>query len=168
MDIINSVLRRRFTLHIETPKLYAESVNIMRKSSSPEVKGNALKVYVYLLKNGPSQLRDIQRGTELSSPSLASYHLSKLIDGGFVRQDEYGMYYADKTSENALEGYQRVGKALVPQLFFLSMVFTILVVFFSFATLFWQGFAPYLVAVCVSMVVVLWFETARVWRKLSL
>ncbi len=140
----------------------------MRKSGSPEVKGNALKVYVYLLKNGPSQLRDIQRGTELSSPSLASYHLSKLIDGGFVRQDEYGMYYADKTSENALEGYQRVGKALVPQLFFLSMVFTILVVFFSFATLFWQGYAPYLVAVCISMVTVLWFETARVWRKLSL
>lgn len=134
-----------------------------------EVKGNALKVYLYLLKHGPSQLRDIQRGTELSSPSLASYHLSKLIESGFVRQDEYGVYFADKeNSEKVIEGYQKVGKAVVPQLFFFSLLFTILAGFFSFAALFWQGYAPFLVAVCISMVVILWFETARVWRKLSL
>jgi hypothetical protein len=137
--------------------------------STQEVKGNALKVYLYLLKHGPSQLRDIQRGTELSSPSLASYHLSKLIEGGFVKQDVYGMYFADKeNSEKVLEGYQKVGKAVVPQLFFFSLLFTILAGFFSFATLFWQGYAFYLVAICISMVVVLWFQTARVWRKLSL
>jgi hypothetical protein len=138
------------------------------QSSESQVRGNALKVYLYLLKHGSSQLRDIQRGTGLSSPSLTSYHLAKLIDGGFVKQDEYGMYFADKSSEKILEGYQRVGKALVPQLFFLSMVFTILVAFFSFAALFWQGYAPYLVAVSISMVVILWFETSRVWRRLSL
>jgi hypothetical protein len=134
-----------------------------------EIKGNALKIYLYLLKHGPSQLRDIQRGTDLSSASLASYHLGKLVDGGFVKQDEYGSYYIEKdASEKVLEGYLKVGKAVVPQLFFFSLLFSILVGFFSFAVLLWQGYAPYLVAVCIGMVIVLWYQTAKVWRKLSL
>jgi len=139
------------------------------RPSNQEVKGNALKVYLYLLKHGPSQLRDIQRGTELSSPALASYHLSKLIDSGFVKQDRYGMYLVDQErSQKVFEGYQKIGKALVPQLFFFSLLFTILTGFFSFATLFWEGYAPFLVAVCISVVAILWFETIRVWRKMSL
>jgi hypothetical protein len=139
------------------------------RPSNQEIKGNALKVYFYLLKHGPSQLRDIQRGTELSSPSLASYHLSKLIESGFVKQDQYGMYMADQeNSQKILEGYQKIGKAIVPQLFFFSLLFTILAGFFSFATLFWEGYAPFLVAICLGVVAILWFETIRVWRKLSL
>ncbi len=133
-----------------------------------EVKGNALKIYLYLLKHGPSQLRDIQRGTNLSSASLASYHLGKLVEGGYVKQDEYGAYFTAKdTSERVLEGYLRVGTTVVPQLFFFSLMFTILVGFFSFAVLFWQGYTLYLVAICVGMVVIFWYETAKLWRKLA-
>jgi hypothetical protein len=155
--------------NIDTPKLFACSQSDEMPPSNQEIKGKALKVYLYLLKNGPSQLRDIQRGTELSSPSLASYHLSKLIDSGFVKQDKYGMYLADKeNSQKVLEGYQKIGKSMVPQLFFFSLLFTILAGFFSFAALFWEGYAPFLVAVCISLVAILWFETIRVWRKLSL
>ena len=137
-------------------------------SASREVKGNTLKVYLYLLKHGPSELRDIQRGAGLSSPSLASYHLSKLLEAGFVVQNNYGIYSALKESADlVLEGYARVGSAVVPQFFFFALLFTILIGFFSFATLFLSGFAPYLVAVGVAMIVVFWFETFRLWRKLA-
>jgi predicted transcriptional regulator len=61
-------------------------------SVSQEVRGNALKVYLYLLRHGPSELRDVQRGVGLSSASLASYHLGKLSEVGFVVQDERGRY----------------------------------------------------------------------------
>ncbi len=137
-------------------------------SVSQEIRGNTLKVYLYLLKHGPSELRDVQRGIGLSSPSLASYHLGKLSEVGFVLQDERGRYFAVKeASDRVLEGYSRMGPAIVPQLFFFALFFTILVAFFSFAALYGSGFTPYLVAVCAAMVLVLWYETVRLWRRLA-
>jgi hypothetical protein len=137
-------------------------------SVSQEVRGNALKVYLYLLKHGPSELRDVQHGVGLSTASLASYHLGKLSDAGFVIQDEHGRYMAVKeTSDKILEGYSKLGPAIVPQLFFFALLFTILTAFFSFEVLYARGFLIYLVAVCVAMVFVFWYETLRLWRRLS-
>ena len=137
-------------------------------SGNQEVRGNTLKVYMYLLRHGPSELRDVQRGVGLSSASLASYHLGKLLEGGFVVQDEQGRYSAVReASYRVLDGYSRVGPAIVPQLFFFALLFTILAAFFSFEALNAQGFTMYLVAVCAVMVLVFWYETLRLWRKLA-
>lgn len=137
-------------------------------SVSQEIRGNTLKVYLYLLRHGPSELRDVQRGVGLSSPSLASYHLGKLSEAGFVKQDERGRYFAVKeASAKVLEGYSRMGPAIVPQLFFFALLFTILVAFFSFEAFYASGFTPYLVAVCAAMVLVFWYETVRLWRRLA-
>lgn len=133
-----------------------------------EIRGNTLKTYLYLLKHGPSELRDVQRGLNLSSASLASYHLGKLVEAGYARQDEYGRYSAVKeASDRILEGYSKIGPAMVPQLFFFSLLFTILMVFFSIGTLIGFPFVPYLIAVGLAMLVVFWFETIRLWRKLA-
>lgn len=137
-------------------------------SENQEIRGNTLKVYLYLLKHGPSELRDIQRGLNFSSASLASYHLGKLLETGFAKQDEYGKYSAVKeASDRILEGYSKIGPAVVPQLFFFSLLFTILVVFFSVGTWSGLGFIPYLIGVSFAMLAVLWFETIRLWRKLA-
>jgi hypothetical protein len=137
-------------------------------SVGQEIKGNTLKVYLYLLRHGPSELKDVQRGVGLSSPSLASYHLGRLLEGGFVTQNEYGVYSAVKeASDRVLEGYARVGSAIVPQFFFFAVFFTVLVAFFSFAALWLSGFTSYLVVVGVAMVIVFWYETWRLWRRLS-
>jgi hypothetical protein len=137
-------------------------------SENQEIRGNTLKVYLYLLKHGPSELRDIQRGLNLSSASLASYHLGKLLEMGFTKQDEYGKYSAVKeASEKILEGYSKIGSAVVPQLFFFSLLFTILVVFFSITTWSGMGYVPYLIGVSIAMLAVFWFETIRLWRKLA-
>ena len=138
-------------------------------SKNQEIKGNTLKVYLYLLKHGPSELRDVQRGLNLSSASLASYHLGKLLETGFAEQDEYGKYSAvQEASDRILDGYSKIGPAVVPQLFFFSLLFTILVVFFSVATASGLGFIPYLIGVSFAMLAVFWFETIRLWRKLAL
>jgi hypothetical protein len=137
-------------------------------SENREIRGNTLKVYLYLLKHGPSELREVQRGLNLSSPSLASYHLGRLLEEGYSKQDEYGRYSAVKeVSDRILEGYSKIGPAMVPQFFFFSLLFTILVTFFSFGT--WIGFpfVPYLAGVSFAMLVVFWFETIRLWRKLA-
>ncbi|MGB8779946.1 MAG: hypothetical protein WCD81_04770, partial [Candidatus Bathyarchaeia archaeon] len=66
-----------------------------------------------------------------------------------------------------LEGYSRMGPAIVPQLFLFALLFTILVAFFSFEVLNGSGFTVYLVAVCSAMVLVFWYETVRLWRRLA-
>jgi hypothetical protein len=137
-------------------------------SVNHEIRGNTLKVYLYLLKHGSSELRDVQRGVGLSSASLASYHLGKLSEAGFVMQDDRGRYSAVKeASDKILEGYLKVGPAVVPQLFFFALLFTILVVFLSFEAMYASGFTVYLVAVSAAMVLAFWYETARLWRKLA-
>lgn len=137
-------------------------------SANQEIRGNTLKVYLYLLRHGPSELRDVQHGVGLSSASLASYHLGKLTEAGFVTQDEHGRYSGVKeTSDRVLEGYSRMGPAIVPQLFFFALLFTILVAFFSFEVLYSQGFMLYLVVVSAAMVIVFWYETVRLWRRLA-
>jgi hypothetical protein len=136
--------------------------------NNQEIRGNTLKVYLYLLKHGPSELREVQRGLNLSSASLASYHLGKLAEANCVQQDEQGKYFAVKdASAKVLEGYSKVGPAVVPQLFFFSLLFTILAAFFSFEALYGSGFTLYLVLVSIAMVVVLWYETLILWRRLT-
>jgi hypothetical protein len=55
----------------------------------------------------------------------------------------------------------------VPQLFFFSLLFTVLVFFFSIEVLDGAGFVPYLIEVSFAMLVVFWFETIRLWRRLA-
>jgi len=136
--------------------------------NNPEVRGNTLKVYLFLLKHGPSELREIQRGLDLSSASLASYHLGKLSEANYVNQDEQGKYFAIKdASTKVLDGYSKIGPAVVPQLFFFSLLFTILASFFSIETFLGFNFAFWLVVVCIAMVAVFWYETLILWRRLT-
>lgn len=133
-----------------------------------EIKGNTLKAYLYLLKHGPCELREVQRGLGLSSASLASYHLGKLAEANYVKQDEQGKYYAVKdASVKVLEGYSKVGPAVVPQLFFFSLLFTIVAAVFSFEALYGSNFTVWLVVLCSAMVAVFWYETLILWRRLT-
>ena len=85
-----------------------------------------------------------------------------------MKQDEYGRYFALKeASEKVLEGFSRIGPAIVPQLFYFALLFTVIVPFFSILALQESASVPYLVAVCAAIVIVLWYETLRVWRRLS-
>jgi hypothetical protein len=134
----------------------------------PDVKGNTLRVYLYLLEHNPADLRDVQRSLGLSTPSLASYHLGKLVEAGYATQNEHGQYLAVADSRNAiLEGYTKLGATVIPQLAFFAMLFTALVGYFALMSLNHPSFVPLLVASSVAMVVVLWYETLRVWRRLA-
>jgi hypothetical protein len=132
-----------------------------------EIRGNTLRVYLHLLRHGPSELRDVQREIGLSTPSLASYHLGKLIDAGYAKQDEQGRYVVTgEALGEIVAGYSKIGVTIVPQLFFFALLFTILTAFFSYEVLFFADFTIFLVAISLAMVVVLWLETVRLWRKL--
>jgi hypothetical protein len=134
----------------------------------PDVRGNTLRVYLYLLQHSPADLRDVQHSLGLSTPSLASYHLGKLLEGGYATQNEHGQYLAVRESANTiLEGYVMLGAAVIPQLAFFAMLFTALVCYFALMSLSHPSFVPLLAVSSVAMVVVLWYETLRVWRRVA-
>ena len=141
----------------------------LRSPKGPhEIKGNTLRVYLYLLNSGASELRDIQRSLNFSTPSLASYHLSKLIEAGFASQNEYGQYIVGKDStKEILEGYVRVGTVVFPQLFFFSVLFTAVIGFLAFMSLSLSQYVPLLAAASVALVGAFWYETFKVWRRLT-
>lgn len=133
-----------------------------------DIRGNTLRAYIYLLHSGASELREVQRALGFSTPSLASYHLGKLLEAGYATQDEHGRYLAvQEATGEILEGYTKMGGYVVPQLFFFAVLFTAVVGFFAYMSLFRSGYVPFLVAASLAMVLALWYETARVWRRLT-
>lgn len=132
-----------------------------------QIKGNTLKVYLFSLRHKTVELRDIQRALNFSSASLVSYHLNRLVEAGYMRHNEDGTYSAEKdVTSDLLEGYTRIGVNIVPQLMFLAILFTVLVGYFSYESLLSENFVMYLIIASASVVALLWYETAKLWRKL--
>lgn len=67
--------------------------------------GTSLRVYIFLLRQSkPVGLSEVRAGVDLSTSSLASYHLERLMAAGLARKDDGG-YVADKM---ALKGFFRL------------------------------------------------------------
>jgi len=90
--------------------------------ANEELEGNTLNVYAYLVHaNKPVGTRDVTRGANLSSTSVAHRHLQKLEDLGLIEKNSYGNYILkEKTNIN---GHVWVGRNLVPRLMFYSFFF---------------------------------------------
>ncbi len=72
------------------------------------LEGTALRVYTYLLKQGPAGPREVSKALGLSSPSLAYYHLKRLEEAGLVRRLSDGQYDVCRTVK--IEGHMVIGK----------------------------------------------------------
>jgi len=94
--------------------------------------GTTLRVYRYLFKQAgkPIGVHDVQSGLGLSSPSVAHYHIRKLVDEGLAREDARG-YVVDK---HLFENMIRIRKSIIPfqttyLALFLSSLFLLLTLF---------------------------------------
>ena len=77
---------------------------------------------MYLVKVGkPVGPRDVMRGANLSSPSVAYRNLQKLIDLGLVVKDEYNNYVVKE--KVGRKGYVWVGKTLMPSFIIVGFIF---------------------------------------------
>jgi len=106
----------------------------MTNAQTREIEGITLSVYLYVAKKGrPVGPRDVMKGANLSSPSVAYRHLEKLEDLGFVGKNEYGEYFMKGKAR--LRGYIWIGKRMIPKMMAYSVLFMIilmieLIVFF--------------------------------------
>jgi len=77
----------------------------------PPVNSTTLRVYRYLYKQGrPVGAHEVQKGLGLSSPSLAYYHLRKLVEEGLAKE-ENGSYVVDKV---LFENMIRIRRSVIP------------------------------------------------------
>jgi hypothetical protein len=87
-----------------------------------ELNATTFQTYVYLVKVGkPVGPRDVMRGANLSSPSVAYRNLQKLMDLGLVIKDAYGNYVVKE--KTGMKGYVWIGKNLVPSFAIFGFVF---------------------------------------------
>ncbi|MDG6223274.1 MAG: hypothetical protein IAX21_03495 [Candidatus Bathyarchaeota archaeon] len=87
-----------------------------------ELAGNTLSVYTYVVKeNRPVGTRDVMRGANLSSSSVAHRHLQKLELLGLLEKNEFGDYILKEKA--GVSGHVWVGNNLVPRLMFYSFFF---------------------------------------------
>ena len=95
------------------------------------VSGTTLRVYRYMYRAGTAVgIRDVQRALSLSSPSVAEYHIKKLVRAGLVQEREGG-YAVDRV---IFENVIRIRKTIIPlqtayAAFFLSTLAILLTVF---------------------------------------
>ncbi len=94
----------------------------MTNAGTPELEGTTLRVYAYVIKEnkrvGP---REVMRGANLSSPSVAYWHLQKLEALGLLQKDKYGEYVAKEKAN--ISGHLWIGRNIVPRLVFYSLFF---------------------------------------------
>jgi hypothetical protein len=83
---------------------------------------STFQTYMYLVKVGkPVGPRDVMRGANLSSPSVAYRNLQKLVDLGLVVKDEYSNYIVKEKAN--MRGYMWVGKTLMPSFVIFGFIF---------------------------------------------
>ena len=94
----------------------------MTISDGQEPEGTTLNVYSFVVKKGkPVGPREVMRGVNLSSPSVAYWHLQKLENSGLLQKNATGEYVVkEKTS---ISGHIWIGGNLVPRLMFYSLFF---------------------------------------------
>src|SRR5665647_3938612 len=91
-------------------------------NADDELEGNTLNVYAYAVKEGkPVGPREVMRGANLSSPSVAYFHLQKLEACGLLQKNSYGEYIV-KEKVN-ISGHLWIGRNLVPRLMCYSLFF---------------------------------------------
>jgi predicted DNA-binding transcriptional regulator len=140
-----------------------------RSIAESQLKGNTLRVYVYVVTHKQCGVREIQRALHLSSSSLAQYHLSKLVDLGLLRSTETGEYFlTDEVRVDVLKDFLKLGAVVVPRFVFYAVFFSILTAFLGvvvFRTPHYVTIEILFEALLVFASALFWYEALRAWIR---
>jgi predicted DNA-binding transcriptional regulator len=132
-----------------------------------ELKGNTLRVYWYLLNSSTEFIgpRQIQRALGFSSPSLAAYHLDKLLTLGLVKKNSGEYKLKEIVDVGILKQFMKWKGFIIPRHVTYAILISTLFIFFltqlreiNFYSLFALIFGSLSTAI-------FWYETLRVWQS---
>lgn len=137
---------------------------------SKQIYGTTWDVYLCILTSrGPVGVRDIWRALKLSSPSLAQYHVNKLLDLELIEATVNGKYRTnDEERLEALRSFLMLRGMLIPRMVVYGALISGILI--SYLVLWpWRGDFRDLVtvAVCVFSVIAFSFEAFKQYRGLS-
>ncbi len=115
-------------------------------------------------KKEPVGVREVQRDLGFSSPSVANYHIDKLVELALIGQDEYGRYYVvQKVQVGVLQAFVNIGGLTVPRLSFFATFFTTMLIAYVLLNL--DNLNIHAIGFAIAGTAAFWFETIRVWIK---
>jgi len=96
--------------------------NYSMTDTDVELEGLTLIVYLYVAKKAkPVGPRDVTKGANLSSPSVAYRHLQKLEDAGYLTKNAYGEYIVNRKAP--IKGRVWIGTNLFSKMWIYALIF---------------------------------------------
>lgn len=129
------------------------------------LRGKTLKVYLYLLGRPGARVgvREVQRQLKFSSPSLAAYHLDKLVSLGLAGKTATGEYFlAQEVKVGVLKLFVKLGRFMIPRFMFYAVwVTSMLITYIVFYEHTWS--IHNIVALMFGLLssIILWAETIK-------
>ena len=132
-----------------------------------QLKGNTLKIYMFLLKSPSASvgIREVQRALKLSSPALAQYHLDKLRELGLVRKESSEYLLESDVKVGVLRPFYRLGTVLVPRFVLYAVLFTVLLGFLPFIVTEINLVSVFAFSLALLGAAIFWYEALRALRE---
>jgi len=131
-----------------------------------KLKGNTLRVYWHLLQSSKKSAgpRDVQRKLAFSNPSLAAYHLEKLVDLGLA-ENTAGEYHLTKVIDvGVLKQFIKFGSFVFPRHVLYASLWSTLFVFFLFQFKELNFYSLFGLVLGFLGTVIFWFEAIKILR----
>jgi hypothetical protein len=108
----------------------------------------------------------LQRHLDLSSPSVAKYHLEKLVNLNLV-QNRNGVYHLDRKADlPVLTSWVLIGKFLLPKAIFIAFFFTFLFVgYLVFIYSYWNKDSFFVILLGVGIMVYVWLDVVFQFKR---
>ena len=128
--------------------------------------GRTLMVYFVLLNKKTIGVRELQRHLNLSSPSVAKYHLEKLVDLHLI-ENRNGIYHLDRKADlPLLTSWVLIGKLLFPKAIFAAIFFTILFTgYLLFIYSNWNKDSMFVILLGCGIMIYIWLDVIFQFRR---
>lgn len=128
--------------------------------------GRTLMIYFVLLNMKKTGVRELQRHLDLSSPSVARYHLDKLSDLNLVENLNGEYHLINKAKIPALTSWVLLGKQLIPRSIFVATFFSLLVLgYFIFIFTLWHKDSAFVLITGILICGYLWFDVWWLYKN---
>ena len=137
-----------------------------REKVVKNLNGRTLMVYFVLLNKKSIGVRELQRHLDLSSPSVAKYHLEKLVNLNLV-ENRNGIYHLDRKADlPVLTSWVLIGKYLLPKAIFIALFFTFLFIgYLVFIYTYWNKDSLFVILFGVGIMVYIWLDVVFQFRR---
>lgn len=142
------------------------SGNLSRDEILSNLTGRTLMVYFVLLNKKSTGVRELQRHLNLSSPSVAKYHLEKLVNLHLI-ENRKGIYHLDKKADlPLLTSWVLIGKKLIPKVIFAAIFLTALFIgYLIFIYTHWNKDSMFVILFGVIIMIYLWFDVIFQFKR---